>query len=212
MTSRNSLQIERLASEHLEETFRLFYEGFQSKFKAIFNMPLDKRLAVLNMFWQQNLSNPHDRQFQVKRDGRIVAVFGLTFGLKQAVVEAPKPISWFSILCEAGLMNYLKIRRIFQLFGYIPENNTAYLSYLCVDQSLRGSGIGNEILDWITEYLQKDPAIYKISLFVAEDNLKARMLYLKRGSSDVEYETSRSTLKYMGIYGWYYMEAPIKLE
>ncbi len=42
------------------------------------------------------------------------------------------------------------------MFVHIPAADTAYLSYLCVDESLRGSGIGNQILDEITTQLRAD--------------------------------------------------------
>ncbi|WP_345710041.1 GNAT family N-acetyltransferase [Morganella morganii] len=100
------------------------------------------------------------------------------------------------------------MRRIFQMFVYIPAADTAYLSYLCVDESLRGTGIGNQILDEITAQLRADPAINRLSLYVSDLNIKARELYLRRGFQDAKYETSRTTERYMDIYGWYYMALP----
>lgn len=203
----------RLITECLDETglepaTALFYQAFSSKFKTVSTMPDAQRQAVLAMFWQRGLSDPYDRHFQVKRNGRLVAVYGLTYGVKHPPQHAPAPVSSLAILRRAGFIPFLKIRRIFQMFVHIPAADTAYLSYLCVDESLRGSGIGNQILDEITTQLRADPAINRLSLYVSDLNIKARELYLRRGFQDVKYETSRTTERYMDIYGWYYMALP----
>ncbi|EMD6370571.1 GNAT family N-acetyltransferase [Morganella morganii] len=203
----------RLITECLDETglepaTALFYQAFSSKFKTVSTMPDAQRQAVLAMFWQRGLSDPYDRHFQVKRNGKLVAVYGLTYGVKHPPQHAPVPVSSLAILRRAGFIPFLKIRRIFQMFVHIPAADTAYLSYLCVDESLRGTGIGNQILDEITAQLQADPAINRLSLYVSDLNIKARELYLRRGFQDVKYETSRTTERYMDIYGWYYMALP----
>lgn len=204
---------DRLITECLDETglesaTALFYQAFSSKFKTVSTMPDAQRQAVLAMFWQRGLSDPYDRHFQVKRNGKLVAVYGLTYGVKHPPQHAPVPVSSLAILRRAGFIPFLKIRRIFQMFVHIPAADTAYLSYLCVDESLRGTGIGNQILDEITAQLQADPAINRLSLYVSDLNIKARELYLRRGFQDVKYETSRTTERYMDIYGWYYMALP----
>lgn len=203
----------RLITECLDETglesaTALFYQAFLSKFKTVSTMPDAQRQAVLAMFWQRGLSDPYDRHFQVKRNGRLVAVYGLTYGVKHPPQHAPVPVSSLAILRRTGFIPFLKIRRIFQMFVHIPAADTAYLSYLCVDESLRGTGIGNQILDEITAQLRADPAINRLSLYVSDLNIKARELYLRRGFQDVKYETSRTTERYMDIYGWYYMALP----
>ncbi|WP_243846807.1 GNAT family N-acetyltransferase [Morganella morganii] len=203
-----------LVTEYLDETglesaAALFYQAFSSKFKTIRNMPEAQRQAVLAMFWQRGLSDPYDRHFQVKRNGKLVAAYGLTYGVKHPPENAPAPVSSLAILRKAGFIPFLKIRRIFQMFVHIPAADTAYLSYLCVDESLRGTGIGNQILDEITTQLRADPAITRLSLYVSDLNTKARELYLRRGFQDVKYETSHTTKRYMDIYGWYYMALPI---
>ncbi|EPU3934324.1 GNAT family N-acetyltransferase [Morganella morganii] len=204
-----NLITEHLDEAGLESATRLFYQAFSSKFKTIRNMPDAQRQAVLAMFWQRGLSDPYDRHFQVKRNGKLVAVYGLTYGVKRPPQNAPAPVSSLAILCKAGFIPFLKIRRIFQMFVHIPAADTAYLSYLCVDESLRGTGIGNQILDEITAQLRADPAINRLSLYVSDLNTKARELYLRRGFQDVKYETSRTTKRYMDIYGWYYMALPV---
>lgn len=204
-----NLITEHLDEAGLESATRLFYQAFTSKFKTVSNMPEAQRQAVLAMFWQRGLSDPYDRHFQVKRNGKLVAVYGLTYGVKRPPQNAPAPVSSLAILRKAGFIPFLKIRRIFQLFVHIPAADTAYLSYLCVDESLRGTGIGNQILDEITAQLRADPVINRLSLYVSDLNTKARELYLRRGFQDVKYETSHTTKRYMDIYGWYYMALPI---
>lgn len=204
----SNLITERLDETGLESATRLFYQAFSSKFKTVSDMPDAQRQAMLAMFWQRGLSDPYDRHFQVKRNGKLVAVYGLTYGVKRPPQNAPAPVSSLAILRKAGFIPFLKIRRIFQLFVHIPAADTAYLSYLCVDESLRGTGIGNLILDEITAQLRADPAINRLSLYVSDLNTKARELYLRRGFQDVKYETSRTTKRYMDIYGWYYMALP----
>ncbi len=205
----SNLITERLDEAGLESATHLFYQAFTSKFKMVSDMPDAQRQAVLAMFWQRGLSDPYDRHFQVKRNGKLVAVYGLTYGVKRPPQDAPAPVSSLAILRKAGFIPFLKIRRIFQLFVHIPAADTAYLSYLCVDESLRGTGIGNLILDEITAQLRADPAITRLSLYVSDLNIKARELYLRRGFQDVKYETSHTTKRYMNIYGWYYMALPV---
>lgn len=205
----SNLITERLDEAGLEPAAALFYQAFSSKFKTIRNMPEAQRQAVLAMFWQRGLSDPYDRHFQVKRNGKLVAVYGLTYGVKRPPQNVPAPVSSLAILRKAGFIPFLKIRRIFQLFVHIPAADTAYLSYLCVDESQRGTGIGNLILDEITAQLRADPTITRLSLYVSDLNIKARELYLRRGFQDVKYETSHTTKRYMDIYGWYYMALPV---
>lgn len=205
----SNLITERLDETGLESATRLFCQAFSSKFKTVSDMPDAQRQAMLAMFWQRGLSDPYDRHFQVKRNGKLVAVYGLTYGVKRPPQNAPAPVSSLAILRKAGFIPFLKIRRIFQLFVHIPAADTAYLSYLCVDESQRGTGIGNLILDEITAQLRADPTITRLSLYVSDLNIKARELYLRRGFQDVKYETSRTTKCYMDIYGWYYMALPV---
>ncbi len=204
------LQTESLDETNINSACALFYQAFSSKFKTIHTMADKQRQAVLEMFWQRGLSEPHDRHFQVKRDGKLVAVYGLSYGVKHPAENAPRPVSYLTILRKAGFIPFMKIRRIFQMFVHVPEPDTAYISYLCVDESLRGTGIGNCVLDNITEQLRADPSINRLSLYVSDLNTQARALYLRRGFTDMKYETSQATLRYMDIYGWYYMSLPLR--
>lgn len=209
ITESDQLEIESLNEAGLHDATELFYDAFSSKFKTISDMPTAQRQAVLSLFWQRGLSDPYDRHFQVKLNGKLVAIYGMTYGVKNIAKDSPAPISLITILRKAGLFRFMKINRIFQLFVHIPKPNTAYLSYLCVDSSLRGMGIGNHVLDHITTQSMANPAIAEISLYVSDLNPKARELYLRRGFRDEKYETSRTTKKYMDIYGWYYMTLPL---
>lgn len=204
-TDSNKFTVEYLDETNVLPACTLFYQAFLSKFKSVSNMPKEQLLAIISMFWQRGLSEPYDSHFQVKKDGKLVAVYGLTYGVKQTPMQISNPVSYISILRKAGLFPFLKIQRIFQLFVHIPKPDTVYLSYLCVDKSLRGTGIGNWILDYIMEQSKANPSINHLSLYVSEQNTQARNLYLRRGFKDVKYETSKTTKHYMDIYGWYYM-------
>lgn len=209
ITESEHLEIESLNEAGLSDAAELFYEAFSSKFKTVSDMPAAQRQEVLSLFWQRWLSNPYERHFQVKMNGKLVAIYGMTYGVKNMAQDSPAPISLMTILRKAGFSRFMKIRRIFQLFVSIPEPHTAYISYLCVDRSLRGMGIGNHVLNHITAQSIADPAITEVSLYVSDLNTKARELYLRCGFQDEAYETSRATKKYMGIYGWYYMTLPL---
>nr|WP_247718967.1 hypothetical protein [Morganella morganii] len=102
-----------LVTEYLDETglesaAALFYQAFSSKFKTIRNMPEAQRQAVLAMFWQRGLSDPYDRHFQVKRNGKLVAVYGLTYGVKHPPENAPAPVSSVAILRKAGFLSFFE--------------------------------------------------------------------------------------------------------
>ncbi|HHR5901649.1 TPA: GNAT family N-acetyltransferase [Providencia alcalifaciens] len=205
MINNDSLVIEPLEETGIDGANTLFYEAFSSKFKTIHDMPEAQRQDVLSLFWQRGLSDSNDRHFQVKLNGKLVAIYGMTYGVKRVQKHAPQPVSLIRILRKAGLFRFMKICRIFQLFVHIPRPDTAYLSYLCVDSTLRGMGIGNRVLDHIEAQAIADPKLTRISLYVSDLNTKARELYLRRGYTDEKYETSRTTLRYMDIYGWHYM-------
>lgn len=205
MFNNDSLVIEPLKETSIDGANTLFYEAFSSKFKTIHDMPEAQRQAVLSLFWQRGLSDPYDRHFQVKLNGRLVAVYGITFGAKRVQKQSSTPISLMQILRKAGFFRFMKISRIFQLFVHRPRADTVYLSYLCVNNELRGMGIGNRVLDHIESQAAADPKLTRVSLYVSDLNTKARELYLRRGYTDEKYETSRTTLRYMDIYGWHYM-------
>lgn len=199
------LEIKSLNKVDVSTTVPLFYDAFSSKFKTINDMPKAQRLEVLSLYWQRGLNDPYDRHFQVKLNGKLVAVYGLTYGVKRIQKKASPSVSLITIIRKAGFFHFMKVRRIFQLFVHIPKPNTAYLSYLCVDSSLRGMGIGNRVLDHIEAQARADPTLTHISLYVSDLNTQARALYLRRGFTDEKYETSRTTKRYMDIYGWHYM-------
>lgn len=205
MINHDPLAIEPLEEASIDSANTLFYEAFSSKFKTISDMPEAQRQGVLSLFWQRGLSDPYDRHFQVKLNGNLVAVYGITYGVKRVQEQAPTPVSLMQILRKAGFFRFMKIRRIFQLFVHKPRTDTVYLSYLCVDNKLRGMGIGNRVLDHIENQVAADPKLTRVSLYVSDLNTKARELYLRRGYTDEKYETSRTTLRYMDIYGWHYM-------
>ncbi|WP_321146322.1 GNAT family N-acetyltransferase [Providencia alcalifaciens] len=205
MINNEPLVIEPLEEANIDSANTLFYEAFSSKFKTIHDMPEAQRQGVLSLFWQRGLSDPYDRHFQVKLNGKLVAVYGMTYGVKRIQEQAPTPVPLIQILHKAGFFRFMKIWRIFQLFVHKPRADTAYLSYLCVDNKLRAMGIGNRVLDHIETQAAADPKLTRVSLYVSDLNTKARELYLRRGYIDEKYETSRTTLRYMDIYGWHYM-------
>ncbi|HHR6129373.1 TPA: GNAT family N-acetyltransferase [Providencia alcalifaciens] len=205
MINNEQLVIEPLEEASIDSANTLFYEAFSSKFKTINDMPEAQRQGVLSLFWQRGLSAPYDRHFQVKLNGKLVAIYGITYGVKRIQEQVPTPVPLIQILRKAGFFRFMKIRRIFQLFVHKPRADTVYLSYLCVDNKLRGLGIGNRVLDHIETQAVADPKLTRVSLYVSDLNTKARELYLRRGYTDEKYETSHTTLRYMDIYGWYYM-------
>ncbi len=163
-----------LSAQQLPEAVALFDIAFQSK------LALAIPDATMRRQFFGRIFNPTSC-ISATRDGRVIGFVGF-----QTATEAftggltGVGVPWPKLRTHLGLIGGLRAALIFAMFHRKPEPGTLILDGVTVDTTLRGRGIGAQLMDAVIEYATAE-SFDRIKLGVLDTNVAAKALYEKAG-------------------------------
>ncbi|CAI0892922.1 GNAT family N-acetyltransferase [Serratia entomophila] len=164
------------------QTAALIYSAFSDKFRRPSGLSARQQWRLFYRLWNWKQSDSQEHNFVVRQAGKVVAAFGLTFAdsLGNAALRGrPLPIMR---LCRCyGMWNFWRMYLQIAVLQHIPAADEVYLSYLAVDETQRGKGVGKMLLQWIAEYAVAQRPNLRLRLHVSQQNVGAQHLYRQCG-------------------------------
>ncbi len=157
-----------LPDHHRRKAAELYYLAFRKKLYPIFR-DKERGLRVL----EQSL-NP-DYAFVATSDAALVGIAGIQEA-KGCLVDIQPRIMTRTFGLFGGWWRLLAL----SLFSRTKQKNILLMDGIVVDSSMRGKGIGSQLLDVVVDYARS--AGYKaVRLDVVNTNPRARTLYEHKG-------------------------------
>lgn len=164
------------------QTAALIYAAFDDKFQRQCGLGARQQWRLFYWLWSWNQSNSQEHSFVVRRAGKVVAAFGLKSAgrLGNCALRA-RPLPILGLCRRYGMLNFWRMYLQIAFLQHAPAAGELYLSYLAVDEKLRGKGVGKMLIEWITDYAAAQQPNRWLRLHVSQQNIGARRLYQQCG-------------------------------
>ena len=194
------ITIEEYQDNDFESVIALLVQSFKSKFCHRQDLSVYDIKDIIYASWDLKAGDPAYLHFVAKQNQTIVGVILIRFGKKE---KGNKRIPIISLCKRYGVMNtILLFFKMLLLDANTP--NKCYIEHIAVSDTLRGNGIGKQLLQHAEQALL-DRGYISWSLAVAEDN-PAKNLYSRFGFKEIK--KIKSPLKgfFVGTYQWSFMQ------
>lgn len=182
----------------------LLIDSFQSKFTYHQKLSIRDTKKILSRIWEINAKDPSYLHLIAKNNQQhVVGILLIRIkNPKQKILNIP-----FIRLCKKYktipiLFFFLKLYTLKRI-----HTKDCYVEHLAVDATMRGHGIGNQLLTYAQKQLTHR-GYQNISLMVAKDN-KAIHLYTRNGFRPVKHIHSWLSGLSIGISQWIFMQKPL---
>lgn len=194
------ITIEEYQDKDFESVIALLVHSFKSKFCHRQDLSVHDIKDMIYASWDLKAGDPAYLHFVAKQNQTIVGVILIRCGKKE---KGNKRIPIISLCKRYGVMNtILLFFKMLLLDANTP--NECYIEHIAVSDTLRGKGIGKQLLQYAEQALW-DRGYTTWSLAVAEEN-PAKNLYSRLGFKEIK--KIKSPLKgfFVGTYQWSFMQ------
>ncbi|UVI30254.1 GNAT family N-acetyltransferase [Paenibacillus spongiae] len=170
------LTIEQMQMKYNAQVSRLLVQGFRGKFQSLTNMKDDDLALFFEKLLDHYPHEPFGRRMVVLLEGIVVGTMSIQWKGDSDPELKRKPLSWKSFN-RFGKWNLMKMMLGLHFLEHKPQAGECYIADLVVHSDHRGIGVGTNLLQWAKQYVQAEPHLDVLSLFVSGHNERARHLY-----------------------------------
>lgn len=202
---KNKINIVPGEQKYYDEMLEIFNAGFLSKFRFVVR---DEKL--LGSFTHDFGIVSRDfggGNFVAESDGKVLGILNLKYHGKKYEdhgsnmdIKALKDKYGFGALLRAIFLG--------KALNYDPPAGEAYIDNISVAEDSRGQGVGTLLMDYAKEQAKKNNC-NSISLYVTDENPRAKKLYEKHGFTVKSHKSYKWMKKTAGISGGSLMVADI---
>lgn len=198
------VNIEKYQDKDFKEVISILVSSFESKFLHRQNLNQNDIENILYYIWDIKAEDPGYLHFVAKVDEKIVGVILVRYG---QVPKNKKTFPFFELSIKYGFINMLLLMFKLSILEIVNVKE-CYIEHIAVDKSMRGKGLGEQLISYCEEALinMNYPTL---TLTVAADN-PAKHLYSRMGFEDVKCITHRSKKFFIGIGEWIFMKKILK--
>lgn len=193
------IKIEEYQDKDLKKVITLLVSSFESKFLHRQSLSHSDIENILYSTWDIKAGDFGYLHLVAKENGKIVGTILVRYG---KVPKNRKKVALFNLIHQYGLLNMLLLifkLSILEIFNF----KECYIEHIAVDESMRGMGIGEQLMSFCEEALinMNYPTL---TLAVAADN-PAKNLYSRMKFEEIKYIDHRSKAFFIGISRWIFM-------
>ncbi|WRS28789.1 GNAT family N-acetyltransferase [Oscillospiraceae bacterium MB08-C2-2] len=194
------VSIEKYQDKDFKEVISLLVSSFKSKFLHRQSLNESEIESILYSTWDIQAEDPGYLHFVAKVNEKIVGVILIRYG---PIPKNRKKVPIFNLIRQYGLLNMLLLLfklSILEIFNF----QECYIEHIAVDKSMRGKGIGEQLISYCEELLIK-MSYSTLTLAVAADN-SAKHLYSRMGFQEIKHNNHCSKKFFIGINQWIFMK------
>ncbi len=196
------IRVRSARSVDLPGVAAVLQDAFSAKLRVIVSPQPEKVRTLLEMAYTGPVQRGFDGLLVAERDGRIVGT--LLVGPLYYTPEENRSIEHFAVR-ELGMPRMLRAAFLLWLISHRAEPGEAHVTDVAVARDYQGQGIGQLMMEY-AERWARDHDRARLTLWVAEDNARARHVYEKTGFSVVRTRSNLLTRIFFGVRRWHFME------
>ncbi len=186
------ITLEPMQPIYHQQVGRLLAYLLHGKFRHLTSIASDELALFFELWLEQVPDVPGNRRMIALQEGKVVGTIAIKWSTQfrsSASIKRQRSPSWQSIH-RFGRWNLFKIRIGLSLFDYKPQAGECYIADVVVHPDYRGQGVGKLLLRWAEQFVQQEPGVDRLSLYVSGKNLRARKLYEQLGFNVRSHENS----------------------
>lgn len=172
-------------------------QAFYSKFSSKVGMSTGELQIIISEVWLGEAEAFGIDVWTVKKEGTIVAAYGLSeFNKHRMTLSLLGKLT--AVIRHLGLRKFIFFLKVLFETNRKREENELYVEFVAVKEGNRGQNIGHFIMESIKAYATAKEGVETVTLFVLKDNNRARHVYEKYG---FKYRKNVKSAKYdfMGL-------------
>ncbi len=193
------ISIEKYQDKDFSNSIALLVSSFESKFLHRQSLGQKDVERILQSTWDIREGDPGYLHYVAKVDDKIVGTILIRYG---QVPKNRRKIPLLDLIRRYGLFNMLLLifkLSILEIFNF----KDCYVEHIAVDQTMRGKGIGEQLISHCEKILLA-MGYSRLSLAVAKHN-PAKRLYDRLGFEEVKQINHRYKRFFIGIGEWVFM-------
>ncbi|MFF0826387.1 GNAT family N-acetyltransferase [Brevibacillus sp. NPDC003359] len=168
------ITIEPMHSMYNQQTGQLLVHGFRGKFQTLTNLNDGDLALFFEKMFHYSPADPASQRMVALQDGEVIGSISIKW--KSEAESNQKLPSWKNFH-RFGKWNLLKMFIGLSLLDHKPHAGECYITDVVVHPNHQGKGIGNLLLQWAQNFVQTQPSLDKLSLYVSGNNPRAEQLY-----------------------------------
>ncbi|TVX94676.1 GNAT family N-acetyltransferase [Paenibacillus agilis] len=176
---KSPITIEPMQAKYYPQVSRLLVYVFRGKFQHLTTMSDDDLALFFEKLFEHFPTDPASRRMVALQDGEVIGTISVKWrgeynngrkGRKQ------KLSSWKNFN-RFGKWNLIKMLIGLHVFKHKPEMGECYIEDVVVHPDHQGKGVGKLLLQWALHFVQTEPMLDMLSLYVSGKNPRAKQLY-----------------------------------
>lgn len=172
------ITVEPMQAKYNAQVSRLLVYGFGDKFRTLMNMGDDELVLFFGHLLEQFPSEPASQRLVALQDGEVIGTLGFKHKPDHVMKQEQnqRTLSWKSFN-KVSKWSLLKLLFGLYLLDHRPQVGECYVTDIAVHPDHRSQGVGKLLLQRVQDFVQTEPSLYILSLYVSGKNPRAKHLY-----------------------------------
>lgn len=172
------ISIEPMQAKYNEQVSRLLVYGFGDKFRTLMKMGNDELALFFEHLLEHFPSEPASQRLVALQDGKVIGTLSFKrkpdHDMKQGQKQRTLSYKCFN---KVSKWNLIKLLIGLYLLDHRPQVGECYITDIAVHPDHRSQGVGRLLLQRVQDFVQTEPSLYVLSLYVSGKNPRAKHLY-----------------------------------
>ncbi|MCP3774025.1 GNAT family N-acetyltransferase [Paenibacillus sp. MZ04-78.2] len=173
------ITIEPMQAQYNRQVGQLLVHGFGGKFKNLTKM----NDGDLGLFFEQLFDNsptdPSSQRMVALQEGEVIGTISIKWSSESGTEHKPKK-KFPSMKSFKGFRKWILFKMLIGLYFFEDhrlEAGECYISDVVVHPDHRSKGVGKLLMQWAQDFVQTEPELDRLSLYVSGKNPRAKHLY-----------------------------------
>ncbi|MCR8842480.1 GNAT family N-acetyltransferase [Paenibacillus sp. SC116] len=198
------ITIEPMQVKYNSQVSRLLVHVFRGKFQHLTTMSDDDLALFFEKLFEHLPTDPAHQRMIALQDGEVIGTISVKWRGEYDNRHKQKLSSWKNFN-RFGKWNSLKMLIGLRLFNHKPEVGECYIADVVVHPDHQSKGVGKLLLQWALHFVQTEPTLDMLSLYVSGKNPRAKQLYEQLSFHTHSQSNSIVWHFFFNEMKWYYM-------
>lgn len=170
------IMIEPMQPMYNPQVGLLLVHGFRGKFQTLTNMSDDDLALFFEKLFDHFPTEPASQRMIALQDGKVIGTISIKWNPESEMKQKQKLPSCKSFN-RFGKWKLIKMLIGLYFLDHKPKAGECYIADVVVHPDHRGKGVGKLLLQWAKHFVQTEPSLDMLSLYVSGKNPRAKHLY-----------------------------------
>ncbi|MDR0268657.1 GNAT family N-acetyltransferase [Paenibacillus sp.] len=172
-----TITIEPMQAKHNFQVGQLLVHGFRGKFQHLTNMNDDELALFFEKMFEHFPDEPASQRMVALQYGEVIGTLSIKWKVQSNMNHEKQKYPSLKSFNSFGKWNFLKMLFGLYFLDHKPQVGECYITDVAVHPDHRSKGVGKLLLQWAQDFVQAEPNLNRLSLYVSGKNPRAKHLY-----------------------------------